>query len=1276
MINNTTPRRPEVEEDSERESLTSQQFVRGSMVTSQADSTAVEIPEEVPEPRQFQRGEPVSLEPPTLRDAARQLPELTEEALRDYVPDDNNREMTRARSALNSFMLGLTEVVPGAIKTKAILDTRWKNFVSDLDIKPEYSIDYLVGQAIGDKLEELFPEDPEHREEFWAGMVARGAGQMTAQVLATFAGVGIAGLGARGAFALNTLYTSALGSEYYNEALAEGASEDTAFGNMILNIVGVSGLNALPFGLALKRINEGTGRSLSRVMKSGFKGSVQEGVTEGLQQWYSNMLAINMYDSTRDMLDGVIEGVAVGGLLGFTAGASMSALMDRRMKATSPEQVLEIDRTAKMLEAVTDDTYDGVTRYDMDELASRLSHVSRAKQIASETVANDNVIAEPKAVQTIEGRGKWKKWVDKQIHWYPMRKRAGIIMQEAQARVAHTAAEAEINAIRLNKAILDHYGVSRKGALGFKSVSKAIEAGTVPETLPRQIDQALKNPEALADLPQSLQEPVNVFRKHIDKLSEDMKRAGFNIGKYESAFKAETGPYVHRSYKLYDPNFEWTENTIPPDLWNRTMNIFEDIIKAEFKETGINADVTEANIDAYATIEAERRMRQILAAKGEGSIANLARVFNAKAEYDSNGVLLNDGADTNILKERQDIPGWLREFMGEHVDGTYNYLTTVEKMAGTLERRKMFDKLADEFTGDLFLNRDQRLYTPEPHKYKQIDTQVGSKLDRLYMHEDLLEAFQMDNATRKYDGWLRHVYKYNLATKMAKTLYSHVAVIRNITGGMLFLTSQGHLFNAKSWSPAWQAAQLAFSRVHKLDQKGLHDKYLDLIELDMYGKSVTAGVLKDSYREAFLEKRDPFLASNNFITNIATLGQARAKGAKGLLKQANDVIAAAYQGGDDFLRIWMYEVEKARYEQNGVNKTDREVAQVVHDLYQNYDRVGRLAHTFRKVPVISPFVSFFSEVGRIMANTGIYIREGLNSSDPGERKIARQRLAGAFTTVGGILGAATASQITNGITDDDDQAFRSLMPEWDARAILIYTSTDDGIVRYINTSYINPYAYFIDPITALIKGEPHEDVFKRSLNSVAVLFEPILGEEIFTMHLTEALSGKKRNGGEVWNPQDSLGDKISKSLTHLWAGFEPGTVSSVRRAVESFDDPDNPGEWYDELAGLMGVRIITMDVRKSLGFRIRDYREDIRDTRRIYTSAIHNDDASLYDETRAFRYSNQRYEELFNEMSLVIEGAQRSGVDWKEIDQMMRDSGLASRDRDALRRGVFTPFDP
>lgn len=1223
----------------------------------------------------------------TVRQAAQDfLPQFMEDKRQEYKQVAKEMsDMPRLLSASNRFIRTLGRYVgEGALKTQAVLKSGLHNFVTNPDnpISASQMPEYLAAQEIGEALEEIFPESPAYREDFWTGTMAGAAGTIAPNVIV---GVATAGFGTWATLGASALVNASISGEFYDEAIAEGASEEEAFGFTMLNMAGTAATESIPTALFAKRIDQATGGGLKKLLSRGFKGSLEEGSTEAIQELITNASAQEIFGSTRDIMDGVYESFGAGAILGSAVNATLPALMKRAQTAETANELADtyaaLEQAAEVSEALPGET--SATRNDVNDFLNRYVPQNESLGEVEDGVAEGdngagvtNIEINRKSKEFRLSKKKWKKFWTKYLSSGGL-KGQEITEREGQlhARIMRQVEEAHINFSRLNRSVLDHFS-SKKNSM-YEAVNDESDP-TDPRIL-SQIDQAMRGRTEISSLPEAIQEPVKRSREHIDRLSKEFVKAGLAQGDMTVSIFKGLGSYMHRSYKQFDQNVEWGEEHVPDDVWRSAVAFIRNRRLSYYRKTH-EGEPTNKQLQEMA-LASERDVRKILRSS---DISSVQRLFKNKR-------ITNNKADRSVLMERKNVPKPIRELLGEYKDSGVNYLNTINEMAQLIEKRRYFDEIAEMGRGTLFFTENQMLsndFEGNPDHYvgglldetgsllstKPAKRPDGSKPKKLFMHKDLYEALTFEAGNNDIPGWLVPLLRLTNIAKISKTALSHVTHARNLVGGMGFLNANGLYFtHGKEIADAWRSATTVFRSYEGLTKKGVEEKWLRYVNLDLTGDSVRGD-------EILGLMKDLDWSPGGFIESFTHLGQdAQKKGVLGsmtnLFKKGTRGLIQLYRTEDTLIRVWAFELELARMKAADPSITEQEVANMVNNIYPNYSRVNEFIKKARVNPVLAPFISFPAEFIRTQFHAVRYGLEQSKSSNPDMKKIGYKRLAGTFTNYAGVAAVGAASQALSRIDDEEDDAFRQFMPPWDSNSVVAYTDASRGVVRYVNTSYTMPNAYLTDPLFSLIKGDNDRTVMNRFVDASMELFSPLLSEELIWKAGTEIRSNQKSGGGEVWNPEDPLEDKLQKGFLHFWQAVEPGSVSSIQRAIEPVVDSRSDKKVSDELLGLFGLRISSIDIPESYGFRLRELRQRVRNARRVYNSVKYRETASNSEKRDAFERSNERYRDIFREMSQITDAAQTTGVSWRELEGIMEDSGLAQRDIKALRGGVFQPFD-
>lgn len=248
--------------------------------------------------------------------------EIHETLLRDFPPPDPT-VAEYAKSTIGAFAQGAADTV-ASIPQAAGIATK---FLSGSDDPVEEGLPWKLGQGISDTVERALPEDPRLKgKSFLFSTLPQALGSTVG-----FAGTGAVGelglasrLASPAAKALaRTAITAGTGAaaggvEGYRDAKANGADDATAFKSALLN-AGMGLSEAAPISRIFDRINVKTGGALRALYDAGLS-AAEEGTQEALQSSFQNLVAQNLYDEDRALLQTVGE----SGLAGAASGLLMT----------------------------------------------------------------------------------------------------------------------------------------------------------------------------------------------------------------------------------------------------------------------------------------------------------------------------------------------------------------------------------------------------------------------------------------------------------------------------------------------------------------------------------------------------------------------------------------------------------------------------------------------------------------------------------------------------------------------------------------------------------------------------------------------------------------------------------------------------------------------------------------------------------------------------------------------------------------------------------------
>ncbi len=470
-------------------------------------------------------------------------------------------------------------------------------------------------------------------------------------------------------------------------------------------------------------------------------------------------------------------------------------------------------------------------------------------------------------------------------------------------------------------------------------------------------------------------------------------------------------------------------------------------------------------------------------------------------------------------------------------------------------------------------------------------------------------------------------------SQVAKTILSPVTHMRNFVSASFFATANGIIPDGEAIKQAYQALQTPL--------KGTR------MQNDLYEELLQLGVVNSNVRLGDLTR---LLEDVNFGETMTA-----DKGFRMLLKPLSKLKSVSqdlYTAEDDFWKIASWAMEKSRLEKNltnvGLTKGQtfvrngieqvfddnflkREAADIVKNNIPNYDYVSDFVKGLRKLP-IGNFVSFPAEIARTGTNI---VRRGLREINeeiilPDGTKvkpfqsIGYTRLFGmGATTIAVPAATAEAFAAIYDVTDEEREALRRYVADWSKNSTLLPIKDEEGNFKYIDFSHANAYDTLVRPIQTILNqvadGRTDEDgmmddFIAGMFGSMSEFAQPFISESIWTEAVADivARGGRTRDGFQVFNPQDTAGDKAYKIMGHLVEAQMPFSLNQLKRLDQSIESVDviqkgkfdkfgQAYEFGDEFAGLFGFRTVAVNPDRTLKFKVADYQRGVRESRQLFT---------------------------------------------------------------------------
>jgi hypothetical protein len=844
----------------------------------------------------------------------------------------------------------------------------------------------------------------------------------------------------------------------------------------------------------------------------------------------------------------------------------------------------------------------------------------------------------------------------------PMRGKAGeagfIVsdVQEGAAKVAQKWLTTEGNLPKEMFDIMEAKGSRTQAMLKqidftLKDLAKAArELNGKPKLTPDQslqVDQFLRGYLPAENLPEAIRPVAQQMRRQLDNLSEGLIQSGVfsqEVGpsgmSKADMIRMNKGEYLTRSYEKFDNpkyNVELVKQRNPAAYADA-----ENFVRTQMKAA--NPATTEA--------EVQGKIKELVEGGMDKPLDSLIQ---------ASGI----GKKLGITKARQDIPEQIRFLMGEYNDPVINYARSASKMINLLQSQEQLNKLKEfGVANKLFFEK------PTGNAATQIaadGSDTRSPLNGLYAEKDLVDAIENFEMTHRAGKLYQLYYAANAWVKWGKTVGSIQAQFRNPISNVLIEVANGNIAFGGSSKPF--RAVLAEFGVPSVDTEEGRAYLTRATQLGIYDNTVL-----NEFTQMLKDAQQYKGSTVDFAEELAGKGGNIAK--KGVA-----ALNKTYRAGDNLFKLMAWENEtKQLMDGRGLSRQEAETiaAERVKNTRPTYSRVPRIIKALRLQPFFGNFISWPSEMLRIIPNTLRYAAEDLKT--PGMRRYGFNRLIGVLAATTATVAITRLGMWATGFNDRKMEAMRRFVAPYQKNATLMPTGSDGKDVGYVDISYTDPYEVFKGPAFAAASGkDPEESI----ANAILDFLESYIGPSILASSIVSALSGRTLQGRTIVNPQDTRLDQTLDRASYLLRQNEPATVSQFRRIYYALTgQPDTTVSKYgriykpsEELSALFGIRPQSINVSKALESKASRFNTDMADVGRIFTEtygAVGNVPEAKVREQ--FAKMENRRKVMFDEANKDFHAAMLLGLSRSEAISAMRAGGMGVDNASAIANNKYRDY--
>jgi hypothetical protein len=813
------------------------------------------------------------------------------------------------------------------------------------------------------------------------------------------------------------------------------------------------------------------------------------------------------------------------------------------------------------------------------------------------------------------------------------------------------------------------------------------------ELLDQNYNRALAEAEvALQSLPENLRNVVLDVRAELEQLLGDAVRNGvISPGAKVNIAGKETDITIEELFWIKDNQKFAEQLKTDPEVMNRLIKSFQDIY--------INNRASEILRDSTTSMS-NKQAREIAASEiSDQQAETLAKSFINSAVNDPdkafNDVLVK-GLKLTPEQETAGLTKELKDILKKYGDASASYAQLVGNVAKQVAYTEGFTKMRDLGLSQGWI-LDKETYKGEiPPGYVEAEKITIPGFARVFKGYLIDPVFlkEMRNTFEKPAGlggairWLVGLNGFSMAAQTA--LSAPRGHVRNFAGN-LFMFIAGGKYEFSELAKEFDIVKAAAFR------KGSEEALLKTkraIELDVLDQTVDFAIIRDAISAAE-EGAGPL--SSLFTSNAFRKGM--------------DVAGRLYNFGDNIWKLATWRLEQktltkayAKGIPAKVAETDADIQpntkeftakieELAADRVKNYmismSRMNALGRAFRKPGVqaiFASFIGFTSEVIRISHANVAMAMSDIKSGNATLKADGFRRLAGTVAAHSSVLIVAAMLKELMGIGDDEEDAARRTMPDWDKRATLIFWRNPDGTLSYFNTSFINPYAAIsADPIRAFIKSweENGDDGLSGFIQSTSEALSQAFGSyiepQIFTKAVMESYSNKVGDR-QVYNPEASVGKKFMDVGAHLGSALIPGSTRQARGLINAMSgEPDKQGrvpQIAPALVNFMFARSSNIQAENSFRNKMFEVNRRKRDASRLITGPIKTKGKISDSEIEsAYNRANNSYRSVLMDAHTYYQDGITLGVSRNVLERNMSEAGLSGDDIRDIRRGYIRPYE-
>ena len=729
----------------------------------------------------------------------------------------------------------------------------------------------------------------------------------------------------------------------------------------------------------------------------------------------------------------------------------------------------------------------------------------------------------------------------------------------------------------------------------------------------------------------SLAAPATEARAALDELSDKLIISGLATGTLADTINANKGSYLRRAFRIFQsPGWRPEQKVI--DDWQAAY------LAANPKKTAQDAQDLALEL-------LDRR--------------------NAE-EFVMTGSLLRQNRDSFRPRKNLDAP--TLALLGEITEPVELLGQTVPRMARLIETHETQKNLAR-------IGQQMGHFSPQSEPSlghivqlaKDADAPAVGPLAGLWTTPELREALEAATAGQSEQSLVwRTLAGATTLAKFSKTVLNPESWVPNGIGAVVDGLKNGNI-RIMANGPAWKDAVLV----------GLEELGTGWNPQTPAGRATTAAIYAKMQRLGLAGQG----SSADFQRGLEMAwGETTQRGAKRTML----TLGRSYASSENVMRYMWFQAEKAAYRKAFPRMAEAELeayaARVVRSTTTNYAMIPETLRKASTAGILGTFVNFPYEQFRHAFNIARIAKEdmtkGAATNNQALVAVGARRLAAFLAAAAGTGAVAAWSMRKEGISPEQDAAYRRRFAPWDRNQSLIYQGREGDNIAYMNQSYVNPQAVLLAGGSAAARGESLEQAATNFLKAGQETFG---GGSVLLNPGLETLLNRTERGRQISSPEDSAAKQANDRISYLAdRAYSPGFLNSLSRIAKGYKGETGPdGQVYtlgDAMQRLFGRRINRVNLPYRFEREAFDMSRRLAEVHSSYAGVRRREEANAPEKVdAAYQIGEQRRQVVFKDLTQYIADARVLGYDEEKTVGWLRKGGVPAEIALGALEGRYTP---